>query len=106
MELENLFENINLDYEYNRNDNLAIIEEILSNKNIDEIYKMCLHIKKNFITDRNHIIYNSLPTEQKEQIQIISDIVNTILEIYPYHSEIMLEHFLQLYKLMKRLCFT
>ena len=106
MELENLFENINLNYEYNSNDNLAIVEEIILNQNIDEIYKMCLYIKRNFVINEKNVIYNNLDINQKEKIKNISNIVNTILEIYPYHTELILQHFLHLYELMKSLCFT
>ena len=106
MELENLFKNINLDYEYNSNDNLAIVEEILSTQNVEEIYKMCFYIKKNFVIDENNIIYNDLDINQKEKIKMIKEYINTILEIYPYHSELILEHFIKFYELIKSLCFT
>ena len=60
MELENLFENINLDYNYNSNENLHIFEEILFTENINEMCKMCNYILKNFTIDENHKIYESL----------------------------------------------
>ena len=106
MELENLFSNINLDYNYNGNENLQIVEEILSTGNINEIYKMCSYIKKNFTIDENHLIYNDLPVQQKQKIKRIRELIETILEIYPHHPDLMTKHFYEFYMIMKDLCCT
>lgn len=106
MELENLFENINLDYNYNSNENLQIVEEILSTQNINEIYKMCVYIKKNFTINENHLIYNNLPVQQKQNIKRIRELIETILGIYPHHPDLMIRHFYEFYMIMKDLCFT
>lgn len=105
MQLENLFESINLDYKYNGNDNLLIVEEILSTQNIDEIYKMCLYIKKKFVINEDDIIYNDLHEHEKYKIKRIRELLFTILEIYPQHTELIIDYFTQLYHIIKDLCF-
>lgn len=106
MDLENLFEKINLDYEYNSNDNLAIVEEILSTENVDEIYKMCIYIKKKFVIDEDNLVYKDLHKSEKNKIKKIRELLFTILEIYPYHRQLIIDYFKQFYELMKSLCFT
>jgi len=108
MELENLFENINLDYNYNSNENLHIFEEILFTENINEMCKMCLYIKKNFTIDENHKVYENLKKEQKENIKRIRNLINTILYLYSQNNsnKIIIEYFKELYLTIKNLCFT
>lgn len=106
MELENLFSDLNLNYQYNSEDNLKIINEIIQNENINEIYKLCNYVLKNFVTDENHVIYKDLFSDDKKKIKRIRELLNTIISIYPFNKQLILYHFTEFRDLCFNLCFT
>lgn len=108
MELENLFENINLDYNYNSNENLQIFEEIIRTENINEMNKMCNYIINNFTIDENDKVYKDLGLNKKKKIKRIRDLINTILYLYSQDNNniIIFGYFNELYLTMESLCFT
>lgn len=105
MELENLFSDLNMNYHYNSQDNLKIINEILHDENIDEIYKLCNYTIKNFITDENNEIYKNLLSHDKNMIKRIRELLNTIICIYPFNKQLILYHFSEFRDLCFNLCF-
>ena len=56
--------------------------------------------------DENHLIYTTLPIQQKQKIKRIRELIETILGIYPYHTEMIIKHFYEFYMITKDLCFT
>lgn len=112
MELDNLFSKINLDYVYDSAKNLEIAEEILNTQNINEIYKMCHYIKKNFVIDIKHLIYENVPIEEKEKIKQIAYLLDNIIFLYPIYlidnnnKELILKYFEEFYLITQNLCFT